>query len=356
MAKMPTALQINTAMQEGDVAELLPPAAAAVFRDLRQKLADLRALRMATGDEVDFHRTSKIAAEARERQLKLARGAGGPGLDDGDLQVQEVQRAIERHAAEMKRMTELNAARDAISMNLSRLFNRCEDFIRHRPRGTRIVEVPQPEIATVLKRNETPATALDRLRLRLRELAADLHRVNSAPYPSAYAKTRVRQMVEMRAQAPDLGGLIEHDAEIRWPVTTVDLPLIAIGQNSSPVHGSARGEVIDMLAVLAWFDKPRLLDMLDAEIDDLADDGEAFSHEERQEKLAEIEVDRIAIERQECAVIKHMQREGMAVEFRSDTDPKAVLSVELETVVSNDAAAGRPSGMAAAAVIEVHGG
>lgn len=334
LPKIAASLPIHTTMAETDLAELLPGAAASTFRALRQKLADLRAMRMATAEEIDFHRTSKIAAEGRVQRLKLARGAGGPDLTDDDLQVKEAQSTVERHAAEMKRMTELTAARDAIAMNLSRLFNRCEDFIRHRPRGTRIVEVPQPEIATVLKRNETPATALDRLRLRLRELAADLHRVNSAPYPSAYAKTRVRQMVEMRAQAPDLSGLIEHDAEIRWPTTTVDLPLIAVGANQSPVIGSARGEVPDVLAILSWFDRPRLLAMLDAEINDLADDEAALTHEQRQEKLAEIEADRIAIERQECAVIRHMQAQGMAIEYRGDADPRAVLSLELETVAA----------------------
>lgn len=355
MAKMPTALQINTAMQEGDVAELLPPAAAAVFRDLRQKLADLRALRMATGDEIDFHRTSKLAGEGRLQRLKLARGAGGPGLDDDDLQVQEVQRAVERHGAEMARLSQLNAGRDAVAQNLSQLFNRCEEFVRHRPRNTIVRQVPPPEIASVLKKNETPAAALDRLRLRLRELGADEHRVRSAPFPSSYAKTRMRAMVEQRMQEPDLTGLIEHDAEIRWPMTRLDMPLVAVGQNQSPVIGSSAGEVIDILAVLAWLDPARLVAKLSAEIDAVADDEAAMTHEQRQVKLAEIEADRIALEREECAVIRHMQAQGMAIEYRADADPKAVLSVELETVVSNDAAAGRPSGMAAAAVIEVHG-
>ena len=62
-----------------------------------------------------------------------------------------------------------------------------------------------------------------RLRRRVRELHSDLHRVRSAPLPSAYCKQRMRAQIDelaMRGE-PSMALLIEHDREIVWPMTLV---------------------------------------------------------------------------------------------------------------------------------------
>ena len=71
----------------------------------------------------------------------------------------------------------------------------------------------------MLNNGESITDAIERLRRRGRELRADLHRIASAPYPSSYAKQRMRAIVEALAQegTPDVASLIEHDRVIGWP-------------------------------------------------------------------------------------------------------------------------------------------
>jgi hypothetical protein len=70
------------------------------------------------------------------------------------------------------------------------------------------VEVEPPK----LNKGETVVDAIERHRRRVRELRADLHRIESAPYPSSYAKQRMRAQIGQLAQrgAPSVSSLVEH--------------------------------------------------------------------------------------------------------------------------------------------------
>ena len=61
--------------------------------------------------------------------------------------------------------------------------------------------------------------------MRLRELAADLHRVKSAPWPSSVAKVAAREMIDRLADqgAPNLDGAIEFGQPIRLRVDDGDI-------------------------------------------------------------------------------------------------------------------------------------
>ena len=74
-----------------------------------------------------------------------------------------------------------------------------------------------------LNKNETVLDAIERLRRRVRELKADLHRIASAPYPSSYAKQQMREQIEALAMqgAPVLSDVIEQDGKIIWPTQSV---------------------------------------------------------------------------------------------------------------------------------------
>jgi hypothetical protein len=82
-----------------------------------------------------------------------------------------------------------------------------------------------------LAKGETVIDGIERLRRRVRELKADLHRIASAPFPSAYAKQRAREQVEALAMqgAPSV-SLIELDGKIEFATTRL----------SSEIYGEQR--------------------------------------------------------------------------------------------------------------------
>ena len=86
-----------------------------------------------------------------------------------------------------------------------------------RPGNTVLEDFSGPE--PKLLKNEDLLSGLDRVRQRGREMKADLHRIQSAPYPSSYAKQRMRAQIEALAMsgAPDVSNLTENDREIAWP-------------------------------------------------------------------------------------------------------------------------------------------
>lgn len=97
-----------------------------------------------------------------------------------------------------------------------------EAWLKNRPGGTTIEDWvgPDPKPA----KSEDIITTVSRLERRTRELRADLHRVESAPFPSSYGKERMREIVLTwaRAGAPNVSALIEHEhGEIAWPMRTL---------------------------------------------------------------------------------------------------------------------------------------
>jgi hypothetical protein len=62
-------------------------------------------------------------------------------------------------------------------------------------------------------------------------------------------------------------------------------------------------------------------------VDSEADDDHAMSLIDRGVKLAEIERDRLVIERQEAAIVWAAQTAGEAIEHRADCSPVAILGI-----------------------------
>lgn len=152
-----------------------------------------------------------------------------------------------------------------------------------------LVEAAPIEASAVNKRDERLPDAVERLRLRLRELDADAHRIRSAPFPSSDCKARLREYLDSLANrgTPDVSALVEHFADVGWPRIETRLPLVAIGKDGSPIIGGAQGEVPDLLALFAWLHRPALLKALDGLIDAEADDTQALSASDREVRLAE---------------------------------------------------------------------
>lgn len=338
-----------------DPVELLPPSRRASLFGLRQRAEDLANVLRPLIERLDELRADRHLLIARLKHLKTPRGQGGPGLDDDDVSVIDAKRKLAALDAEMSRLNERVLVHRAHSQNAAASVMNAESWLREgRPGGTVLVEADIPDVASILKRGETVAAALDRIRHRLREFAADAHRVRCAPFPAAHAKARARATIEQLAGRGelDVGPLVEADLDIVFPTTTSRLQLAAVvGETGQQVAGSALGEQVDVLALLAAVLKPALVAHVEAAIDAIADDDAALSREDREQRLAEIDADRLAIERQECALVRAMQADGLPVEHRPDADARAVLAVELQ--VSTQPPDNRPWGLAARAVQHV---
>jgi hypothetical protein len=183
-------------------------------------------------------------------------------------------------------------------------------------------EPPKPN------KNETIITAIERLRRRGRELRADLHRIASAPFPSAYCKQRMAAQIEALAMrgAPDVSMLIEHDGDIAWPTQRLQSQVIGTEQRTL-----AFTELAEPIAVLAWLLTDQLKKRLSAEIDTEADDGAALTHEMRQQREAETMSDLLAVERDEAALVWQAQAQNLPCEHRAEILPPALLGLQLIT-------------------------
>jgi hypothetical protein len=307
-----------------DVIKLLPPGAADRLRALRQRFLDTNKL-IPRFEEIREANTAKIEAEQRLKRLFDHQSVGGFHLDPTDPRVIEQQRLLDKLSDDARRLRELQEVRSAAWKAASYVLSAVETWLKHGVPGNCQLEAAEIEEPKLLK-NESITDAIERLRRRGRELKADLHRIQSAPYPSSYCKRRMRETVEALAQAPDVTTLIEFDRDIAWPTMRVQSSVYNTG-----TPAIAFAEVPDTVALLAWAFRDALIARLDAEIDAEADDAAALRHEQRQQREAEAQDDLLAIERDESWLVWSAQAQNLPVEHRADINPVALLGVRLVT-------------------------
>ncbi len=305
-----------------DPAAWLPPAAAERLRQLQLRADDARNLLPDWGARHEAS-TEKQAAAQRLKRLLDPPQLGGFGMPDDHVSVAVARCEAERTAAVSKRLEDLHSARSAAVATANAVLSQVTTWLRDggKPAGT-VLEPVEIEAPKLLK-NESLADGVERLRRRVRELRADLHRIRSAPYPASYCKARARAQIEALAQrgAVNVGALIEHDGDIEFPA----LQLRTMVHNATP-GAVAFHETADAVALICWAFKDALVKQLDAEIDAEADDAAALSVEARQQQEAAVLGDLTYIERQEAELA--WQSAGQ-VEHRSDISPAALLSVRL---------------------------
>jgi hypothetical protein len=308
-----------------DPLSYLPPAAADRLRQLRQRVEDTRAL-CPTFEQRNETANERLNAQQRLKQLQDHPQYGGFGLSDDSQSVVDARRHVERLTGEAKRLDDLYAARSAAWEAAGAALASAEAWLRTgRPGNTELepVDTAPPK----LLKGEGILDGIERLRRRGRELRADLHRLQSAPFPSSYCKRRMREEVEALARrgAPNVTSLVEHDGAIAFPTL----------RTTSHVFGAERtlgfGEIPDAIGLVAWTFKEALLAALDREIDGEADDKAALTHEARQQAEAEVMGDLLAVERDESALVSRAQNEGLPVEHRADISPLALLGLRLVT-------------------------
>ena len=176
-----------------------------------------------------------------------------------------------------------------------------------------------------LLKGESIVDAVERMRRRGRGLRSDLHRIESAPYPSGYVRGKIKQEVEALALIgrPLVSDVIEHDRSVVWPMQRMQ----------AMVHSNeasfAASEVVDCLALFAFVHRKALLDALDALVTEEADDAAALSHVERETRAAVVMGDWISVQYDEANLVWQAQADKLPVEHRADCAPQAILQVRL---------------------------
>ena len=272
-----------------DLIGSLPAHAADRLRTLRQRVADLHAV-VPMFEERQQANAAQFEAAQRLKRLQAHVSEGGFHLPDDDPRVRDEQRNVKRLAAEAKRLNDRYEMRSQAWTTAGQTLAHCESWLRDgKPAG--VVLRDHADEVPKLAKDEDVLTFVERHRRRVRELKADLHRIESAPFPSSHAKQKMRQTVEALAQrgAPSVSHLIEHDRDVEFATEDVSVPIM--GNKESPLATVAVWQQANTLALFCWLHRDTLIARLDAEIASEADDASALSHDERQRRAAETQAD-----------------------------------------------------------------
>ena len=313
-----------------DPTELLDGLPLVKITALKQRAFDLHA-QLPTYEQVQEVRLEALGYANRITHLTKAKGEGGFGLPDDAPQVVVERGKLERAEQELARLTELKETRTVRWNAAGQLRQSVGDWVLRGVPGDCVLEtLEDAPLSELLKKGETIATAVERYRHRLRELAADLHRVRSSPWPSSLAKAAARELIDRLADAgqPNLDGAIEHGQ----PISFASMRMTSLVHNVEARGAIAYAETPDAIGTLCWLFKDQLLAKINAGFDEIADDKSALSQQQREEMEAQIASDMLSAERSECALIWHAEAKGEVIDFRSTTSAQAALGVSLRTV------------------------
>jgi hypothetical protein len=282
-----------------------------------------------------FETVHEVAIEKSNRQKRIAdlvrrKSEGGFGLPELAPEVVIERKALERAEAELARLQTLKETRTVRWNAAKQLEARVSDWVLRGgiPGNCTLGTVEDAPLAELLKKGERVGDVVERYRHRLRKLGADLHRVKSAPWPSSPKKEEAKARIEQWAEAgaPNCDDMIEHNAPLAFP--TMTLSSLVRGETPSLAHTNP---TVDAFAVMCWLLKDHMLNTICAALDEAAyGDKEALSQAQREQMLATISADMLAVERSECALIWHTEAKGEVIDFRSDT-PMSVLGLKLVT-------------------------
>jgi hypothetical protein len=152
---------------------------------LRQRAADAHRL-IPEFETIREASIAKIEAANALKRLTDHPQDGGFSLKQEDRRVVSAEKHLEKMAADFKRLTELQEVRSAAWQTTSAALANVETWLRHGLPGNCTLEPTDTEPPKLAK-GETVTDAIERLRRRGRELRADLHRIESAPFPSSSA-------------------------------------------------------------------------------------------------------------------------------------------------------------------------
>ena len=264
-------------------------------------------------DELERDRARLVDSQSGLRfQSEVAR--------DTDRRIAQIDEALEvANAAFEKAWQKLEAATEIWNAR-GQLCSHLDYWMRHHGdlAGLEQAERPTPPKPTG---SQGWAGALASVRKDLARLDADAHAVKTAPMMAIEAKEAARRHVAELADKsrPDVRWLVEFGRQIEWP-----------RGNLRDIGGAGAVAVAmpDARGLMAWLHPEAMVAALEAEIDAVADDGQAIGADEREARLAQIAAEKLQAERREEATIMAASAAGTTLERRPDADPRAVLAVQ----------------------------
>ncbi|TGS89476.1 hypothetical protein EN817_03810 [Mesorhizobium sp. M3A.F.Ca.ET.174.01.1.1] len=302
-----------------DVADMLPPAARAYFVALREEAQDVQNAYWSLGDEWNEARLDVLKAETElqrhtDPDIALRSGFPRPVIRTGDngeeaTIVLELRARIEQAKAKFDRLTQRRDALSARAQQAKRLVTRAEEYLKGAWSG-------HPFEAFTGKTKKF--SSIDAARAEIDRLKAERDAAYIAPHPSSSAKARVRAEIEALAKRgmPNLLPAVHHGEPVGWKRTKLDL-------TNPPAQTPVTGQGIDVLGLLAWVFGYEIIAALDTAIDEVADDTNAMTDEQRTAALTRLASDILDAERAEVAMVA-----AAGVEHRADSvDIRALLGI-----------------------------
>jgi hypothetical protein len=140
---------------------------------------------------------------------------------------------------------------------------------------------------------------------------------------------------------PNVQALVAGDLDVvQFASERHSHPINAFAPRGMPVAGIAAWEPPDALALLVWLNQAALIAAIDREIAGVADDAVALAPDQREKAAAKLRGELLAAERGECALTWSAIEQKLPAEFRGDTNPIALLGVELIAAPATAAVAG----------------
>jgi hypothetical protein len=219
------------------------------------------------------------------------------------VQIQRIEQQIVEAKDEISRLRPRRSAFSTLALETR--YNACTKLIVGALSGGAPLRFLKPAPAA-------RGTTLEGTREKIAQLQADLRTVADAPLPASWAKDRVKKFIEELA-AP---------INVRPAVEAGEAPYLPL------IHVTSQVAIPHALGVLVWVMKDRIIELVNREIDEIADDKHALTFEQRAKRTAEIKRDILAAERLEAQIEGEAMQAGEVPELRHDANPRAILNVE----------------------------
>ncbi|OHV26226.1 hypothetical protein BBJ66_05780 [Rhizobium sp. RSm-3] len=298
----------------------LPPSAQEALEALRERVSDVYDLVEAASRKRERARADRDEAERIFKNIAVTHR-----LQEGHSKYDELKGRFDKAHKNFIDVQDRGSGLSERWQSQKRLLTRVETYVKLLRSSANQAPSPSMKVPAA----DRLLLDIDKQRNEIATLFADRHETLSKATPSAEIKARARAEIEEMARRgrPDVTRMVNHGPGegVAWP------DYEAIGRGSGmgvPLPGDVgftRFIQAAHLPLIAWLFKDRLLDAINAEIDANSEDDQALSVEQRVKKLAEIDARILAAERIDVALVRHT---GGAVDYREETDPRALLGIE----------------------------
>ena len=313
----------------------LPKLARDHHRALRRRHDDARDLLHQITDQTIMRQQDRAHAVAVVQQRQgYGRGhATSAALEHAKAELALAERKVREVDEDLAELQQRAAQAKAVRQPTAAIQRSIDDGIAALPENAKIKD--HGPVIPRLRKGEINADAVARIREELAKLEARRRSIECAPLPFAEAKAIAHQQIAELAERgrPNCYQLAEAGLPIQFAMTPLRVDLTgafavpAGDQAGHQLAGAGYGEAVDALALMVWVHRDALTRAIDEELKVCCSEGEPLTREERTKRVAEIDAERLVLEREEVTCIE--ADEGR-IPLRPDSDWRAALGVTTE--------------------------